>query len=325
VPAVLTGVRTALAITITSVFWIETAWPTGSTAVVIAAVFCSLIASLEKPVTIGLLLVITVLVAAIPVFVTVFYLLPLASDFVSMTAVLAPLLLVCGYIMALPRVGSLALFSVTYFAVVSNIDNVMSYDAAGFFNASIAILLGIGISSAMFAIFFPETPSQASRSFRRQLLRHLSRFSRSRESAFASYAYGLCDQLATTLKRANEEPLAARQCYAMAVTALSTGYAIHRMKEAIAEEGLNPRIRNQLEMLVGRTSKTFLKPSRAKLAKRAWEARALRNLSLMEARASSRVEEVAALGPVLVGCENFRSNLLKARILLPENSDARRN
>jgi Fusaric acid resistance protein family len=38
VAAAMTGVRSALAIAITSVFWIETAWPSGATAVIIAAV-----------------------------------------------------------------------------------------------------------------------------------------------------------------------------------------------------------------------------------------------------------------------------------------------
>jgi uncharacterized membrane protein YccC len=49
VAAALTGIRSALAVGITSAFWFATAWPTGPTAVVVAAVLCSLLASLERP------------------------------------------------------------------------------------------------------------------------------------------------------------------------------------------------------------------------------------------------------------------------------------
>ena len=49
VPAVLIGIRSALAVGITCAFWFATAWPNGPAAVVVAAVVCSLLASLEQP------------------------------------------------------------------------------------------------------------------------------------------------------------------------------------------------------------------------------------------------------------------------------------
>ncbi|SDR43888.1 Fusaric acid resistance protein family protein [Rhizobiales bacterium GAS113] len=49
VPAVLIGIRSALAVAITSTLWFATAWPNGPAAVVVAAVVCSLLASMEQP------------------------------------------------------------------------------------------------------------------------------------------------------------------------------------------------------------------------------------------------------------------------------------
>jgi uncharacterized membrane protein YccC len=322
-PAVLTGVRTALAVLIASAFWIETAWPSGPTAVIVAVTVCSLIASMDRPATISLALAITILVAAVPIFVTLFYLLPLASDFVSMAMALAPLILACAFVMAHPGVGPMGQLSAVYFSVASNIDNVMTYDAVGFFNTSLGILVGIGIALVLFATVFPETPSQAICRLRSQLLFQLSRLAEGHESPFPSFAYGLCDQLATTFIRVKEEPLAVRQCCAMAMAALSMGYAIDRLNKAFQAGRITPRMRVQIETLLSKISETFLKPSRASLTTRAWEARAVRKVSLKEARASSETEEVAALGLVLIGCETIRSNLLMARILLSETSDAR--
>jgi len=82
-----------------------------------------------------------VVIAAIPAFGTQFYLLPLAIDFPEMAVALAPLVLTCGFIIAQRRIGAFGLLAVVYFAVASNIDNVMTRDAVGVLNAPLATLL----------------------------------------------------------------------------------------------------------------------------------------------------------------------------------------
>jgi len=61
-----------------------------------------------------------------------------------MAVALAPLVLTCGFIIALLRIGAFSLLAVVYFAVGSNIDNVMTYDAVAVLNASLATLLCVG-------------------------------------------------------------------------------------------------------------------------------------------------------------------------------------
>src|SRR5207248_7088390 len=140
VAAALTGIRSTLAVAVASAFWIVTGWPNGAIAVTIAANMCSLLGGMEQPVKVSLALVATLLIAFLPVFATVFGLLPMATDFVSMSVALAPLLLACGVIIARLPLG---LFPVSYFTVGSNIDNVMNYDLSAFLNTSIAILTGM--------------------------------------------------------------------------------------------------------------------------------------------------------------------------------------
>jgi uncharacterized membrane protein YccC len=323
VTAALTGFRTAIAVALASAIWITTAWPSGATAIIIVATICSLIAAMERPATISVALAATILIAIVPVFVTLFYLLPLASDFVSMALALAPLMLICAFIIAHPRIGVMGRLAAIYFAVASNIDNVMTYDSVAFFNTSLAILLGIGIALVLFATVFPETPAQALWRLRRQLLFQLSRLSEIRDYTFASYAYGLCDQVATTFARVKEESSTARQCEVMAMTALSTGHAIDRLKKIFEVHRLGACVADEIKTLLSRIPATLVNPTRAGLTKRAWEARALRHRCLEEARASNDIQEVKALGDLLVGCEMLRRDLLKARILLPGVSDVR--
>jgi uncharacterized membrane protein YccC len=278
VPAAVIGIRSALAVAITSAFWFATAWSDGPIAVIVAAVVCSLIASVEQPDKISMALAATVLVAAVPVFATQFYLMPLAVDFPSMAVALAPLmLLTCGFIMAQPRIGPLGLLSAVYFAFASNISNVMTYDAAAFLNSSLAVLVGIAVAVVLFATFFPETPAYAGRRFLRQLLVHLSNLTSACPCgpAFRCYQRALFEQLGATLARVKDEPKVAQECLTSAVAALSAAQAIGRLKSALDGTVLPPEIAAKGSRLLARLSQALRNPSVWKFSRRAAEARAL--------------------------------------------------
>jgi uncharacterized membrane protein YccC len=326
VAALLTGVRSALAVAITSAFWFATAWPNGPTAVVVAAVVCSLLASLEQPEKISMAAAATVLVAAVPVFATQFYLMPLAVDFASMAVALAPLMLTCGFIMAQPRIGPLGLLSAVYFAFASNIDNVMTYDAVAFLNSSLAILVGIAVAVVLFAIFFPETPAFAARRFRKQLMVHLSYLAAPSKcaSALSSYRYALCEQLATTLMRVSDDSKAARACSTSAIVALSAAQAVDRLRDPLTAGALPLAVARKTSRLLARLSPTLHNPSLWKLGKRAAEAHTLGRLALAASRASAEADKTRALNGIVVGAQTLGSDLTRARTLLQENSNALR-
>ena len=302
-----------------------TAWPNGPTAVVVAAVVCTLFATMQRPDKIALACIATVLVAAVPVFVTQFHLMPLAVDFPSMAVAIAPLLLISGYILAQPGIGPLGMLSAVYFTYASSINNVMSYDAVAFLNSSFAVLVGIGVGAVLFATFFPETPAHASRRFRRQILVHLSRLASARRPDVRSYERALCEQLWTMLAGLKDEPAAAHACLARAVAGLSAGQAIGRLRTAIDAGTLAPGIATQGSDLLDRLSRILLHPSPAKFVKAAWAAHALRCDALAAARVTNKTEEIEALGDVLVGSEVLRSDLMRARVPLQEDRNVLRN
>ena len=325
VGAALSAIRAVLAIAITSAFWFATAWPNGPTAVVVAAVVCTLFATMQQPDKIALACAATVLVAAVPVFVTQFYFIPVAVDFLSLAVALAPLLLTSGYILAQPGIGPLGMLSAVYFTYASSINNVMSYDAVAFFNSSFAVLVGIGVGGVLFAAFFPETPAYASRRFRRQILFHLSRLAGARRPDARGYERALCEQLWTMLARLKDQPAAAHGCLARAVAGLSAGQAIGLLRTAIDARTLAPAIATKGSDLLDRLSRILLHPSPAKFVKAAWAARALRRDALAAARVTNTPEEIEALGDVLVGAESLRSDLMRARVLMQEDRNVLRN
>jgi uncharacterized membrane protein YccC len=314
VDAALTGVRSALAVAITSALWIATAWPSGPIAVIIAAMLCSLLGGMEQPVKVSFGLIATLLIAALPVFATIFALLPLTTDFLSMAVALAPLLLACGVLIARTPAG---VFVVSYFTVGSSIDNVMTYDLAGFINSSIAILTGMGIAMAIFAVFFPETPQQIGRRFQRQLFTRLGRACGATPPSAQLDERAIYERLAATVARLKNEPAAARACIAAAITALSTLRAVDGLRTA---GRLSPAMTCGIAGLLAQASLTFLRPSRASLTQSPWEARALRRRALALARTAGQHEDIEPLAAVLVECERLRRNLIKTGVLLQEAS-----
>jgi len=325
IPALLVGIRSALAVGITATIWFATAWPNGPTAVVVAAVLCSLLASVPNPDKITMAAAATIIIAAIPVFATQFYLMPLAVDFPSMAVALAPLILTCGFIIAQPRIGTLGLLSVVYFAFASNIDNVMVYDAAAFLNSSLAILVGTAVAIVLFATFFPETRAFAARRFRRQLLIHLCELptARSWPAALQCYRIGLYERLGATLTTAGADSKAADECLVGSLTALSAAQAIGRLRNALATAILPPAIASDGSLLLARLSQTLRHPSPSRFGKRAAEACALVHDALtIIAAGSAGVEQIQVLNEVVVGCQTLGGDLKRAGIIQEKNRHA---
>jgi uncharacterized membrane protein YccC len=321
VAAALIGLRSTLAVVITTFIWFTTAWPNGPTAVVVAAVICTLLASIEHPEKISVALAVTVLIAAVPLFVTQFHLLPYGVDFGSMSFTLAPVMLACGFIMAQPKIGPLGLLAAVYFAFASNIDNVMTYDAVAFLNSSLAILVGIGVAAALFSTCFPETPARVFRRFWRQLCARMGDFAADTQASMQTVEFGVCEQLAGTLPRINSEPALERSCLVVGAIALSNGRAIVQLRAAMATGHLPPGTVRELSSLLHALSRTYADPSRTSLTASAWKARALSRRSLETARGASASDEIDAINGVVVGCETLRSNLLRTRKLVQETCD----
>jgi uncharacterized membrane protein YccC len=324
VPAVLTGIRSALAVAITSTFWFATGWPNGSIAVIFAAIVCSRFASLEQPDKISMAAAVTVLAASVPAFATQFYLMPLAVDFPSMAVALAPLMLTCGFIIAQPGIGPTGLLSAIYFAFASNIDNVMTYDAAEFLNSSLAILVGIAVSVVLFATFFPETPAYAARRFRRQLLAHLNYLTSVCPCgpALRCYQLALLEQLGATLARVKDEPKLAHECLTSALAALSAAQAIGRLKSALDGTVPAPGIVAEGSRLLARLSHTLRSPSVWKFSRRAKEALALSRHALAAAQHTAEPQAIEALKGVVVGSATLGSDLMRAHVILQGESNA---
>ena len=144
--ALLSAIAAMLAICLCGAFWIATAWPSGSVATMMAAVFCSFFASLDDPSpAINGFLKFTLF--SLPISAAYVLLLPLVQDFGMLVLLCAPTLLILGCCVARPSISLPGL--VMMFGVVGTLalHDTASADIASFLNSNIAQILGIATAA----------------------------------------------------------------------------------------------------------------------------------------------------------------------------------
>ncbi|RDE06414.1 FUSC family protein [Sphingomonas aracearum] len=172
--ALLSAAATVIATLGCCAFWIVTAWPEGAVAAMIAAVVCCFFATMDDPVPAqrGFL---TWTAASLPLTaVYLFALLPMVHSFETLTLVLAPALLIAGMLMALPHWYGRMMPMIIGLAGGLALTNNFTADAAGFFNGSIAQLVGVAAAMLATRVFRSLGAGTAVRRLRRAGWRELA-------------------------------------------------------------------------------------------------------------------------------------------------------
>lgn len=145
--ALLSAVAAVIAILSCCAFWIFTAWPAGSAAPMMAAVFCCFFATQDDPVP-GIRTFFNYTVASIPV--SAFYMLlvmPAVHSFEMLVLVLAPCFLALGVLIARPATGGRAMAMLFGVAGMLSMQDTGTMDLASFINSMLAQLAGIGAAA----------------------------------------------------------------------------------------------------------------------------------------------------------------------------------
>ena len=146
--ALLSSFAAVLAICLCSAFWIATAWPSGSAAAMMAAVFCSFFATMDDPVpAINNFMKFTILSAPVSA-VYVLAVLPLVHDFGMLVLACAPVFLLlgawCGRAATAPAAMAMV-FGVA--GTLSMHDTTVNVDLPAFLNSTLAQVLGISAAA----------------------------------------------------------------------------------------------------------------------------------------------------------------------------------
>ena len=140
--ALLSALAATVAMGICAFFWIVTAWPEGANAVAIAAVSCTLFASLDDPAAV-LKPFATIIGLCIPlVIVYQFFILPAITGFELLSLSLAFVLIPAGILMTIPRYAVAGLALALAFTVEMSLQTNYTADFAQIVNSNSAFLVG---------------------------------------------------------------------------------------------------------------------------------------------------------------------------------------
>jgi uncharacterized membrane protein YccC len=147
--AIWSAAATAIAILLCSAFWIGTGWPDGASAPMMAAVASSIFAARDDPTvgmrSFGLWAVAAIVVAGI----YLFALLPLISHIEVVVAVLAPTLILFGYLSVSPSTASIGTALSVNFATMLALQASYQAEFAAFVNSAVAFVIGISAAIAV--------------------------------------------------------------------------------------------------------------------------------------------------------------------------------
>jgi uncharacterized membrane protein YccC len=153
--AALAVFRASMTMAVLSIFWLESAWPSGASAMVIATVFAGLFASSPNPTkAVGSFFMGYVMGAAAS-FICEFYVLTYMDGFGLLIAGCTPFLMVGALLLARPPTSNIGTGYLIGFTNLIGLKNPMVYDPIRFLNEAVAQLIGVGSASVAF-IFVPS-------------------------------------------------------------------------------------------------------------------------------------------------------------------------
>jgi uncharacterized membrane protein YccC len=141
--ALLSATATVVTVLGCCLFWIATGWPEGAVAAMIAAVVCCFFATIDDPVPAQRGFLIWTIASLPLAAVYLFAILPAIDGFAMLTLAMAPPLLAMGAVMANPSWYGRMVPMMLGFAGGLALTNSFTVDAASFFNANVAQIIGI--------------------------------------------------------------------------------------------------------------------------------------------------------------------------------------
>jgi uncharacterized membrane protein YccC len=168
----LVTLRTTQAMLALGAFWVASAWPAGSSAMLFAGIFAGVYASAANPTLAIKSMLIGWMAGLFAGFVCVFFVLTRMDGYTLLVAGSAPFLMVGVAMMMWPSLASVGSGYAMGFSYILSLKNPMVFDPVQFINTSIAQTVGFAAA----AIAFIVVPSViGSRWWRRRQLEHLRR------------------------------------------------------------------------------------------------------------------------------------------------------
>ena len=153
--AALGGLRSALLLLGLGAFWIASAWPSGETCVLTAAMVAGLVAGAPSPRHQALRLLVGALGSALLGCLLQFWVLPWLDGFALLYCALAPVFALGAWLLARSPTAGYGTGLMLWFCIIALPANLPPYDFQRLLNEYLAALLGFGLTALSLALILP--------------------------------------------------------------------------------------------------------------------------------------------------------------------------
>lgn len=255
--------RTFLTMITLSAFWVASAWPFGSSAMLLATIFAGLLAASPNPVGAVRNTLYGYAAGMAMAGVAVFVLMPGSDGFLMLVMTTLPFLLIGPYLGTrdtMPGVGTAYTLGFLYILALKN---PMVYDPEHFFNDAIAQLAGVALSALAF-VFLPRVTG--SRWHRERQLRRLRRQVTLAAQApleglawrFESVSRDLLQQVVAHTRPGSDE---AHELLAWSLAVQESGRAVLELRQDLAAGELDADGRRHVDAALQAVARLYQSPA----------------------------------------------------------------
>jgi uncharacterized membrane protein YccC len=259
----LAALRTTLAMSALAAFWLASAWPAGSQAMILATVFTGLFATTPNPTKVISASVVGIFFGFIASFICEFFVLIHMDGYGLYAAGVAPFLMVGLLMQGWPALASIGSSYALGFAIILPTVNVMVFDPVQFLNSAIADLIGLCVAGAAF-VFVP--PTFGNPWFRRRQFEKLRRQVTVAAEAplsglrqrFESVNHDLFSQIVAQTERGSKD---SRALVAWALSVHETGRALIQLRGDMLDGRWPDGVTHAIDAAIGAFARLYEKPS----------------------------------------------------------------
>ncbi|MBS0383483.1 MAG: FUSC family protein [Proteobacteria bacterium] len=253
--------RTFLAMSVLSAFWLASGWTQGGNAVLLATVFSGLLAASPNPMTrTGNMLLGYVAGMLVALFIE-FVWLPDSATFLMVILATAPFLAAGAYLVTRTKLAEIGSGYTVGLLIVLALQNPMVYDAPAAINGAIALSAGVALAVVSFVFVPPVTGSRWQRKRQMARLRGQVELAATAPldglaSRFGSVSHDLFYQIITSTRQGTAE---SRTLLAWALSVNECGRAVIELRHAVRRAHLPDEPRDAAQgaaLAVGRLFRT---------------------------------------------------------------------
>jgi uncharacterized membrane protein YccC len=320
----LVTLRTTLTMLALGAFWIASAWPAGSSAMLFAGIFAGVYASAANPTLAIKSMLIGWTAGLFAGFVCVFFVLTRMDGYTLLVAGSAPFLMVGVAMMMWPSLSSVGSGYAMGFSYILSLKNPMVFDPVQFMNNSIAQTVGFAAAAVAFIV----VPSViGSRWWRRRQLEHLRRQVALAAEAplkglrhrFESVNHDLFSQVVAHTEPGSDD---SRALIAWALAVHETGRALIELRNDMAGRQPPTEVSRSINFAIGTLARFYEHPDAAGcLLARDAVAKAI-IAARQNAIAGPLLDHLQVIRLALEDGESLLVAYMPAAPITPENADA---